>query len=251
MAKLTKTKTEDIFALNAKSETTLKEYIHVYKNNIVCKTDSRGFAQPNNANRLKIVVDATEGFIPLWKKNVTLYWRFSPTFNSKFKDPARVKDEIRNLFGEAVLGWQDACPVKFKENNDVWDFEFKMYPDDCDASGCTLARAFFPDSGRHDIALYPKLFKLTRKEQIETMQHELGHVFGLRHFFANVEETQWKSEIFGKHSPFSIMNYGSKSVLTKNDINDLRTLYIKVWSGQLKKINGTRIVTVKPFHTMK
>lgn len=60
--------------------------------------------------------------------------------------------------------------------------------DQCNAFGCILASAFFPDAGRHDLNLYPKLFTLGREEQVETFIHEIGHVFGLRHFFANVSE---------------------------------------------------------------
>jgi hypothetical protein len=69
--------------------------------------------------------------------------------------------------------------------------------DNCTPSGCVLASAFFPDSGRHQLVLYPKMFSQSKKEQIETLIHEIGHIFGLRHFFANVSETVWPSEIFG------------------------------------------------------
>ncbi len=85
---------------------------------------------------------------------------------------------------------------------------------------------------------------------VETLVHEIGHTFGLRHFFANVSETAWPSVIFGKHEPFSIMNYGHKSILTDDDKSDLKALYEKVWSGELIEINDTRIVLVKPFHTL-
>ena len=41
------------------------------------------------------------------------------------------------------------------------------------------------------------MFAQNRKEQVDTFIHEIGHVFGLRHFFANISETAWPSEIFG------------------------------------------------------
>jgi predicted Zn-dependent protease len=69
--------------------------------------------------------------------------------------------------------------------------------DDCDANGCVLASAFFPDAGRHELVIYPKMFTQTHEEQVETMTHEIGHIFGLRHFFANITETAWPSQIFG------------------------------------------------------
>jgi hypothetical protein len=122
--------------------------------------------------------------------------------------------------------------------------------DDCSPSGCVLASAFFPDAGRHRLVLYPKLFTQSREEQVETLIHEIGHVFGLRHFFANVSENAWPSEIFGTHSKFSIMNYGNLSALTAEDKKDLRRLYQMAWSGALTQINGTPIRFVKPFSSL-
>jgi hypothetical protein len=111
-----------------------------------------------------------------------------------------------------------------------------------------LASAFFPDAGRHRLVLYPNMFEQPLEEQIETLVHEIGHIFGLRHFFALVSETEWLAEIFGEHKKFSIMNYGSDSRLTTQDRIDLKRLYLQVWSGQLNEINGTPIRLVKPFH---
>lgn len=165
-----------------------------------------------------------------------------------FADPAAARREIRDLFGEALLAWGDAAPIRFAERDDLWDFEIVANADDqCDANGCTLAAAFFPDGGRHELLLYPKLFEQSRKEQVETLVHEVGHVFGLRHFFANVKEGAWPSEIFGKHERFSIMNYGAESVLTSADRDDLKRLYRAAWDGTLPEINGTPIRLVKPF----
>lgn len=83
----------------------------------------------------------------------------------------------------------DAAPIKFTRDNDSWDFEIVYnISDDCDPNGCVLASAFFPDSGRHRLNIYPILFRQTEEEQIETLCHEIGHAFGLRHFFALLEE---------------------------------------------------------------
>ena len=78
----------------------------------------------------------------------------------------------------------------------------------------------------------------------------MGHIFGLRHFFAQLKETAWASEIFGEHRPFSIMNYGDESQMTEQDRSDLKLMYSKVWSDELTNINGTPIKLVKPFHTI-
>ena len=142
----------------------------------------------------------------------------------------------------------DAAPVKFSQRDDAWDFEVVMRSaDECKPNGCVLASAFFPDAGRHELTLYPKLFEQNHQEQLETLAHEIGHIFGLRHFFAALSESAWPSEIFGTHKHFSIMNYGDDSFMTDDDRGDLRRLYSAVWSGQLNAINGTPIKLVQPF----
>jgi hypothetical protein len=95
--------------------------------------------------------------------------------------------------------------------------------------------------------VYPLLFKQDESEQLATMVHELGHVFGLRHYFANLSETESPSTVFGIQRRFTIMNYGAESHLTDADRADLKRLYERAWSGDLKKINGIPIRFVKPY----
>lgn len=237
-------KPDDVFAI-------ADPQLHIYGKAQVCSTNSRGYPTPENRSPAEILLDASEGFIPLWSEGATLRWRFNEGSMRYFQNPEAAKNGIRQLWGAALLAWGDAAPVKFKETGDAWDFEVAMRSsDNCTISGCTLARAFFPDSGRHDLVMYPKMFTQTRKEQIDTFIHEIGHVFGLRHFFANVSETAWPSVIFGTHKPFSIMNYGPQSELTDYDRSDLKLLYSKLWSGAVTEINGTRIVKVRPYHEL-
>jgi hypothetical protein len=226
------------------------EELHVYGNKVKCVTDTRGFATPRTADgRTRIVVDASEGWIPLWAKNTTIRWRFQKQSMKVFADPEGAKAALRVLLGEAILAWGDAVPIKFAERKDAWDFEVCVRnADDCDINGCTLASAFFPDSGRHELVIYPMMLAQPLDEQIATLAHEIGHVFGLRHFFAKVSESAWPSEVFGRHKPFSIMNYGAKSVLTKADKSDLKSLYQQVWAKALTDINGTEVRLVRPFH---
>lgn len=224
--------------------------LHIYgEKERVCLTDTRGYPTPKDRNPGELRVDASEGFIPLWAEKVNLRWRFSPSLTNYFQYPDHAKNEIRDLIGQALVAWGDAAPIRFSERDDSWDFEIVLRPDDCNRQGCTLASAFFPDSGRHKLALFPTLFQQNKEEQVETLIHEFGHIFGLRHFFAEVSEKAWPSLLFGTNSPFTIMNYGDKSRLTEMDKSDLKKLYQKVWCGELTEINGTPIRTFKPFHT--
>ncbi len=224
---------------------------HVFGKCRLCKTDSRGFATPRNSQPARLVLDASEGFIPLWAKGTELRWRFQPRALSRFANPGAVMQAVELVMGKALLAWGDAVPIKFVKNTDLWDFEIVVNSfDDCNNSGCVLASAFFPDGGRHELEIFPKMFEQSALEQVETLAHEFGHVFGLRHFFAKLSEADFPSEIFGKHKAFSIMNYGDKSKLTADDRKDLKKLYKQVWSGELTQINGTKIRLVKPFHTV-
>lgn len=239
------------FAKAPGARTPASSLVHVYGNKFVCDTDSRGFPTPRGRSLVEIVVDASEGFVPLWANDTTLRWRFREASLKVFANPAKAQTEIRRLLGEALVAWAGAAPIKFAERNDLWDFEIVVQNgDNCSANGCVLASAFFPDAGRHQLKIFPKMFQQDRKEQVETLVHEIGHMFGLRHFFAQISEKTWRSEIFGTHKPFSIMNYGSQSALTAADKSDLKRLYQKVWAGQLTHINGTPIKLVKPFHTL-
>lgn len=239
------------FELTTENFLPATEYRHVYNKHVVCVTDAKGYAQPNNRSLFDIRVDASDGFIPLWDKGVTLNWRFNKSFGSYFKNPDAAEKGLKQLLGKAITGWGPACPIRFHENNDAWDFEIAMHKEDCDATGCVLASAFFPNQGQNTFYIYPTMFKQSEQEQLETIQHEIGHIFGLRHFFANIEEKAWKSELFGKDNPFSIMNYGAKSKLTADDINDLKRLYELVWNGELTSINGTEIKKFLAFHMTK
>lgn len=223
---------------------------HRYRDQaVVCETDTRGYGSPGNRGPLEIVVDATEGFIPLWGPDVTLRWRIQPQSLALFRDPDAAASYLRNVFALGLLAWGDAAPTRFKEADEAWDFELAVNAQtNCrPTGGCTLARAFFPDAGRHDLLLYPTLFEQPFDEQVETMAHELGHVFGLRHFFAPVAETEWASEIFGTHNQFSIMNYGVNSAMSTDDQRDLADLYARVWRGDLEAINDTPVKLVRPF----
>lgn len=251
---MAKRKTNKSISLKARKDTTseFEHHCHVYHHGNVCETDSIGSPSPPiSASPTELVVDASDGIIPLWEPNVVLRWRFQERSMTVFRDSEAAKGYIREIFAKGIQLWGDAAPVKFKEARlgDVWDFEIVVSPDrKCISPGrCTLAAAFFPDGGRHELKLYPNLFEETEKEQIETMAHEVGHIFGLRHFFANITETRWRSQLFGRHQPFSIMNYGENSFMTKHDREDLKELYRLVWSQELRAINGTPVRLMSPF----
>ncbi len=227
-------------------------YIHIYHGGAVCRTDKRGYATPENRNPEDLVLDATEGFIPLWDKGTTLRWRFNETSMTVFADPHAAKDYFRDRIRAALALWGTWHPVRFSEVSDAWDFEviFEANPR-CNPNGCVLASAFFPDAGQHDLTIYRTLLDQPETEVVETLAHEIGHIFGLRHFFAKLSEGDFPSVIFGRHNKQSIMNYGHNSKMTARDKTDLKALYTMAWSGQLTAINGTPVKLVRPFSHLR
>ena len=126
----------DPFALldGAKLEKAKSAHVHVFGNGFKCRTESRGYATPQNKNIFEIVVDASEGFIPLWAKGTTLRWRFQEASLAQFANPNAAKTQIRKLLANALLAWGDAVPIKFTEKSDNWDFEIAVKEaDDCEA----------------------------------------------------------------------------------------------------------------------
>ncbi len=241
------------FRPQKEAEELIGDKVHKFRRKgFICDTDTRGYETPDNRSVTELVLDASEGFIPLWDSDVTLRWRFQELALLQFSNVDEIKAYVRTLLAEGVELWEDAAPIRFKEAHDAWDFEVVVMAENkCRDGGCTLASAFFPDAGRHELKVYPIMFEQSRKEQVETMAHEVGHVFGLRHFFADVRETAFPSQVFGEHDAFSIMNYGHKSAMTDDDRSDLKTLYSLARSHQLTHIGQTPIKLVQPFSSQR
>ena|SRR5687767_13860993 len=85
--------------------------VHVIKKGVVCGTEKRGQATPRGDSPVRIVVDATAGFIPLWAEGTTLRWRFQERSFRRYQNPQAAKASLENLFGQAVLAWGDSVPV--------------------------------------------------------------------------------------------------------------------------------------------
>src|SRR6478672_7631962 len=100
-SKSTSVKANPDFDLKTTSFLPAEEYRHVYNTHVICVTDSKGYAQPENVDLAKLRVDATDGFIPLWSKDVSLNWRFNLLFDRFLRSPEAAKNGVFRLFGEA------------------------------------------------------------------------------------------------------------------------------------------------------
>jgi hypothetical protein len=227
------------------------QHVHLLKSNVICRTEPRRTGARLKKSPLDLVIDQPAGFIALWAQGTVLRWRFQERSLALFQDPGAAAAAIEKLLGSALLAWGEAVPVTFIKRDEAWDFEIVVRDsDDCAHNGCVYARSFFPDAGRHELRIYPKMFSLDWPEQVETLCHELGHIFGLRHTFAPEQEQEWPSVVFGTHAPFSIMSYAGASELTNLDRDDLRRLYRAVWRGELTELDRVPFKLVSPYHTL-
>lgn len=211
-------------------------------------------ASPPSGVQPELVVDMFRGKLPLWSPGTALNWRFDERALARHDDPDTMRRKVRGLFRDAVAAWEDAAPVIFKESRTGWDFEIAVLRrPDCEGDVCTLARAFFPLPVRQRLMVYPSMFEWERAEQVATMVHELGHVFGLRHFFADTDpdELEFPSYHFGSGSRFTIMNYGYESRLTEADRRDLRRLYQAAWADDAEAILGKPVKLVSAPHAAR
>lgn len=214
---------------------------------IRCATDR----PPKAGIQPEVVVDLAGNKVPLWARGTTLNWRFHDESFERYGDAKGTKSRVARLLQQAIDAWGDAAPVRFRKSDSAWDFEIYMRQRrDCQDDGCVLASAFFPATRRERMVLYPSLFEYDEAEQLATMEHEIGHVFGLRHFFAQTDagEREFPSLVFGKHSRFTIMNYGSDSRLTEADRRDLARLYEAAWSADPEAEIGRKVRLLKARH---
>lgn len=213
---------------------------------IRCATDP----PPKSGILPEVVVDLVKDKVPLWSRSTRLNWRFDEGSFERFGGAERMKRKVSQLMRDAMNAWGNVAPVKFNKSNDLPDFEVYMRQRrDC-KEGCVLASAFFPSSKLERVTLYPSMFEYDQDEQLSTMVHEIGHIFGLRHFFADTDayERKFPSLVFGKHSRYTIMNYGSESRLTRADREDLGRLYEAAWSAGPEAEIGKEVILVEARH---
>ena len=159
---------------------------------------------------------------------------------------------MTSLLRLALERWGSAVPIEFRESEDSWDFEVIFSSSDSLTYDDRLknAEGFFPSEMQKHLTFYPEFFRQAAADQERKMLHELGHIFGLRHYFAAEKETNLPSHVFGENTRFSIMNYDENAQFSEADRRDLSLLYNLAWRGELTEIEQTPIRLISPFTSL-
>jgi hypothetical protein len=176
----------------------------------------------------KIVLDDQTGVVPVWAQGQTLTWKYS--VDAAFDKISKSKFE--DWLKQALAAWGDSAPVQVEgpKDSDDTDFTVVLYNDFFRyQGGYVLGQAFFPNTESKVFHIWPAPEGVGN--YVSTIEHELGHVFGLRHWFG-MQEGNVVYFRFDENDPVSIMNYGRDSKLTAKDKKDLKAFYHAIWSGR-------------------
>jgi hypothetical protein len=177
--------------------------------------------------------------IPRWNKDATVNWAAVKT-GYPSDDHARY---AAYTLAQAASDWNiRRVGVTFKWVSDIEQATFVL--EYGGFKGGVLAEAFFPnDKPLSGLFVYKSALQPSNLNYLRNiLQHELGHVLGLRHEFALKKERTLKAVRFGTINPLSVMSYTFPPNIQPSDEKDTRDFY--EFDG--KKIDGLRMVVWKP-----
>ncbi|KAI9771891.1 MAG: hypothetical protein M1840_001661 [Geoglossum simile] len=164
--------------------------------------------------------------IPRWKKGSTVKWAASYTGYPTLEHATYAA----NQFNAAAEEWNSLdVGVTFEWVTDLEDAAFMLaYGGD---QGSSLAEAFFPnEEPLNTVFVYQGAFQSgSVNTQKEIFLHELGHILGLRHEFADGpfrgRPAEGGAVVFGERNENSVMSYHLPPAIQESDVRDTRAFY--------------------------
>lgn len=172
--------------------------------------------------------------ISRWLKGSILTYTIDTESFPTIADAAQVKEAMQKAIDVWGDVWRDV-DVSFKYLEVDYDgsatFVVRYCPDECET---TYAMAFFPDKlpRKSPGKLFVYELGLSQGTYLANIfAHEIGHIMGLRHEFADEKHKEgrgFRCVLFGKKNPPSIMNYHEdleNLQVTAQDCSELKAFY--------------------------
>ena len=186
-----------------------------------------------------LYIGLQHGEVYLWKNGSILNWTARKDGYPSHEDALLA---ARGVY-TATKAWEKLLGgrVQFKYTSIFNDACFQvLYGGE---NGNVLASAFFPDDYRdilNELYVYQLQFEPEHKDTIaNTMAHEIGHVLGLRHEFAEAEDLKYNVEsiFYGIRNPDSVMANTQIPKIQPSDVKYTNEIYDKLHDG--KVLTGT------------
>lgn len=138
--------------------------------------------------------------------------------------------QTEGAFAVAAKSWSAILPqgTEFRRVYSREESDYTVKFQTASPSSRTLASASPPayyTLGENNITVYPFGLAPQNLDILPNVfAHEIGHVVGLRHSFAQEQEAQNESGSYGD-DPSSVMSYTFPPIINVNDIRNTRTLY--------------------------
>ncbi|KAF2149797.1 hypothetical protein K461DRAFT_281014 [Myriangium duriaei CBS 260.36] len=196
----------------------LSEKLMIGNNGYSCKTQEATQAAAGNSGPDKIML-GWKHEVPRWKKPTKLKW--AVYYNGWGADGQAAY--AANKLNDAAKQWNALdLGVTFEWVDSIDDSTFALQYRK--AAGSTLAEAFFPNEDMtNTVTVYQSAFDPRNIGSMDAIfLHELGHVLGLRHEFAQIEGDFVP---FGARNPKSVMSYNFPPAMQDSDKVDTQGFY--------------------------